>query len=162
MKSIISIGTMAALFLSLTLAVSAKIDLSGTWKLDQAKSEGLPPGMNQTMTVTQTDDKISLETKMVSEKGEQTVSDSYLLNGKETEFSQKTPNGTGKGKRTANWTADGIEVKESIVFATENGDATVQLSRKWMLSADGKTLAIEITSQNPNGTHKTKRFFTKK
>ncbi|HKR14373.1 MAG TPA: amidohydrolase family protein, partial [Pyrinomonadaceae bacterium] len=80
---------------------SAKVDFSGAWALDKANSEGLPPGMDQLMTVTQTGDKLSLETKLITEQGEQVVADSYMLDGKEAEFTPKGPGGlTGKGKRT--------------------------------------------------------------
>src|ERR1044071_4783228 len=98
----------SALFMFLCAVASAKADFSGTWILDKTNSEGLPPGMDQTMTVVQTGDKLALETKLITAEGEQVVSDSYVLDGKEAEFTPKTLTGqAGKGKRTANWTADG-------------------------------------------------------
>jgi hypothetical protein len=60
------IATFGAFVLVMTLcitAAAAKADFSGTWILDKSKSEGLPPGMDQTMTVVHTGDKLSLETK---------------------------------------------------------------------------------------------------
>src|SRR5689334_8524715 len=39
--------------LNRTTTTSAKVDFSGTWTLDKNNSEGLPPGMDQTMTVVQ-------------------------------------------------------------------------------------------------------------
>lgn len=98
---------------------TAKVDFSGTWTLDKSNSEGLPPGMDQIMTVVQTGDKLSLETKLITEQGEQVVPDSYMLDGKEVDFTPKTPGGqSGKGKRTAKWGADGnsIEVSENATF----------------------------------------------
>ena len=153
----------AAIFLVFSGAVFAAVpDFSGTWTLDKAKSEGLPAGMNQEMTVKQTGDKLSLETKISVEHGEQSLSDVYTLDGKEMEFSPKAGALTGKGKRTAKRTADGFEVEESGVFDTPNGEVTVKISRKWTLSADGKSLIIEMTSVNPSGTQKSKRIFSKK
>lgn len=144
-------------------AASAKLDFSGTWTLDKANSEGLPPGMDQVMTVVQTGDKLSLETKLISEEGEQVVADSYTLDGKETDFTPKTPGGqSGKGKRTAKWTADGIEVIESSTFDGPQGPVNVQMQRKWTLSADGKTLKIEIVAEGPQGKQQIKRTFIKK
>ena len=163
MKNITITFCIAALFLIFSGAVfAAEPDFSGAWSLDKTKSEGLPPGMNQTMTVTQTGDKLSLETKVTMEQGEQNIADAYMLDGKETEFSPKAGALTGKGKRTATRTADGFKVQESGVFDTPNGEVTVKISRKWTLSADGKSLTIEITSENPNGTQKSKRVFDKK
>src|SRR5678815_5521219 len=107
---------------------SAKADFSGTWILDKGNTEGLPPGMDQTMTVVQTGDKLSLETKLITQEGEHVVSDSYTIDGKEAEFSPKAPNGqTGKGKRTAKWTADGngIEVNETSTFDGPEGAVNI-------------------------------------
>ena len=141
----------------------AKIDFSGTWTLDKANSEGLPPGMDQLMTVVQTGDKLSLETKLISEQGEQVVPDSYMLDGKEVDFTPKTPGGqSGKGKRTAKWTADGIEVSEKATFDTPEGAVNVQALRRWVLSPDSKTLKIEMTVDGPNGKQLLKRTFIKK
>ena len=165
MKSIILFGTIAALFIGLTFGVSAaNIDLSGTWTLDKAKSEGLPPSMEQTMTVTQKDDKITVETKFTTDKGEQTSTDSYTIDGKETEYTPKVPNNVtnAKGKRTVKRTADGFEVLETITGDTPTGAVTVTTTRKWSLSADGKTLKIDLTQKLPEGTREIKRTFNKK
>ena len=131
--------------------------------MDKANSEGLPPGMDQLMTVVQTGDKLSLETKLITEEGEQVVPDSYILDGKEVDFTPRTPGGeTGKGKRTSKWTADGIEVSETATFDTPEGTTNIQATRKWALSPDGKTLKIEMTVEGPNGTQVLKRTFVKK
>lgn len=144
---------------------TAKGNFGGTWTLDKANSEGLPPGMDQIMTVVQTGDKLSLETKLITEQGEQVVPDSYVLDGKEVEFTPRTPGGeAGKGKRIAKWTADGngIEVSETATFETPEGTANIQATRKWTLSPDGKTLKIEMTVDGPNGKQVLKRTFVKK
>jgi hypothetical protein len=117
------------------------------------------------MTVIQTGDRLSLETKLITEQGETVVADSYTLDGKETEFTPKAPNGqSGKGKRTAKWTDDGnsIAIKEQSTFDSSEGPITVQMTRQWTLLADGKTLRIDMTVQGPNGTQQVKRSFDKK
>ena len=166
MKHIIATAGAAALVITLCMiAVSAKADFSGTWILDKTKSEGLPPGMDQTMTVVQTGDKLSLETKVITEQGEQVVADSYMLDGKEAEFTPKTPGGqSGKGKRTAKWSAagNGIEVNENSTFDGPEGAVNVQMTRIWTLSADGKTLQIDLAAEGPNGKQQVKRTFTRK
>ena len=155
-----------ALVITLGLVVaSAKADFSGTWSLDKSKSEGLPPGMDQTMTVVHTGDKLLLETKLITQEGERVVSDMYMLDGKEAEFTPKAPNGqSGKGKRTAKWSADGngIEVNENSTFDGPEGSVNVQMTRIWSLSADGKTLKIDIAADGPNGKQIIKRTFTRK
>ena len=155
-----------ALVMALCLAVaSAKADFSGTWILDKSNSEGLPPGMDQTMTVVHTGDKLLLETKLITQEGERVVSDLYMLDGKEAEFTPKAPNGeAGKGKRTAKWAADGngIQVNETSTFDSPDGPVNIQMTRTWTLSADGKTLKIDITAEGPNGKQQVKRTFVKK
>lgn len=166
MKRMIAKGGVVALVLTLCItAASAKGDFSGAWTLDKANSEGLPPGMDQLMTVTQTGDKLSLETKLITEQGEQVVPDSYILDGKEAEFTPKGPGGvSGKGMRTAKLSADGnsIDVSEKASFDTPEGAVNVQITRKWTLSPDGKTLKIDLTVDGPNGKQLIKRTFIKK
>jgi|ERR1041385_3448481 hypothetical protein len=156
------IATIFVISVCMTVA-SAKTDFSGTWIMDKNNSEGLPPGMDQTMTVVQTGDKLLLETKLITQEGEQVVSDMYMLDGKEAEFTPKAPNGqTGKGKRTSKWTADGIEVHETSTFDGPEGAVSVQMDRTWTLSADSKTLKIDITVEGPNGKQQVRRTFVRK
>lgn len=163
MKNIIA---MATVIVALCVTIAwAKADFSGTWILDKSNSEGLPPGMDQTMTVVQTGDKLSLDTKLITQEGERVVSDMYMLDGKEAEFTPKTPTGqAGKGKRTAKWSADGngIEVSENSTFDGPEGPVNVQMTRVWTLAADGKTLKIDITADGPQGKQQVKRTFTRK
>ncbi len=167
MKRIFLSATMTVLFLSFALVASAaKPDFTGTWKLDAAKSSGVQPGIEVTMTVTQKDDKINTETKFKGgPQGDKTVSGSYVLDGKETDFTPKMQNDmTAKGKKTSKWNADGsgIEITEKVEMETPNGD-TVQAesASKWSLSSDGKTLTIEGKSKTARGEQEYKRIFVK-
>ena len=140
-------------------------NFGGTWTLDKANSEGLPPGMDQLMTVLQTGDKLSLETKLITEQGEQVVPDSYMLDGKEVDFTPRTPGGqSGKGKRIAKLSSDGnsIDVSEDSTFDTPEGAVNIKATRMWTLSPDGKTLKIEMTIDGPNGKQTIKRTFIRK
>jgi len=167
MKRKIAAGSVALTLVALSLVVAAaaaKADFSGKWVMDKAKSEGVPPAMEQTMTVTQTGDKIEFETKIVGPQGERVSKDSYTADGKETDFSPQGPQGAmGKGKRIAKWSADGaaLEVSETATLDGPNGPDEVSATRKWSLSADGKTLTIEMTFSGEQGTRKTKRVFVK-
>jgi hypothetical protein len=147
----------------ITAGAAAKVDLSGNWKLDAAKSEGIPPDMEQTMTVKQKDDEISIETKIKTPQGEQTVPDSYLLSGKAVEFTRDAPNNKKqKIKRTSKWTENGMEVvEEAVVETPDGGTATINVKRKWALSTDGKILVIEMDVDGPQGKQFLKRTFVK-
>jgi hypothetical protein len=160
-----SVAIVALVALSLVVAsAAAKADFSGKWALDKTKSEGLPPNIDQTMTVTQTGDKIELETKITTPQGERVIKDSYTVDGKEVEFTPQGPQGAmGKGKRTAKWAADGaaLEVSETATLDGPNGPDEVSATRKWTLAADGKTMTIELTFSGEQGMQKTKRVFVK-
>jgi hypothetical protein len=54
------------------------------------------------------------------------------------------------------------EVNEEATFDTPDGKVSVTMRRKWTLSADGKTLVIELNHTGPNGTISSKRTFNKK
>jgi predicted ribonuclease toxin of YeeF-YezG toxin-antitoxin module len=167
MKRKIAAGSVAATLVALSLVVAAaaaKADFTGKWVMDKAKSEGVPPNMEQTMTVTQTGDKIELETKIVAPNGERVIKDSYTADGKETDFTPQGPQGAmGKGKRTAKWSADGatLEVSETATLNGPNGEDEVSATRKWSLAADGKTLTIEMSFSGEQGVQKTRRVFVK-
>jgi hypothetical protein len=91
--------------------------------------------MDQVMTVVQTGDKLSLKTKLITDEGEHVVPDSYMLDGSETKFTSKAPNGqTGSGERIAKWAADGngFEVNETTTFGGPEGLVTVQMKRVWL------------------------------
>ena len=144
---------------------SAKADFSGTWALDKARSEGLPEGIDQTMTVKQAGDRVEVETRMTSPMGDQTLPDIYVLDGKETDFTPPViGGGGGKGRRTARWTADGnsFESTESATLDGPEGKAEIKGARKWTLAGDGKTLTIEMTLTTSQGDIRTRRIFTRK
>ena len=74
--------------------VAAKGDFSGVWTLDVGKSEGMPPGLMQTMTVTQKGDRVEIETKSkIGESPERVGKDAYVLDGKEADFTAPVPPG---------------------------------------------------------------------
>ena len=167
MRRIGIMGIVVTVIFSLGLSALAAPapDFSGTWELDRSRSIGLPPGMQQTMTVMQSGDKINLETKIVTAQGERVIKDVYTLDGKEAEFTPQGPQGpAGKGKRTAKWLprGNGIVVSEETTVETPKGPVTSQLTRKWILSPDGTTLTIDMYHDNPNVSFETKRIFIKK
>jgi len=155
----------AASILGLTLVVAhAAANFGGTWIMDKSRSVGLPPDMEQTMTVTQADTKLDIETKIVTDQGDQAVTATYNLDPKEMDYTPKRGGTEGKGKRTLKMNADGngFEVKEEEKFDSMNGEVVFQFVRKWELAADGKTLTIELEVTGPNGPQHTKRTFVRK
>jgi hypothetical protein len=160
------LAALGFLLAAATAMAEPKADFSGTWMLVKDRSEGLPPGMTQSMTVKQTGDSINIETTVSGEKGEQKIADHYVLDGKETPF---TPPIIGSGgaaknaKRTSKWSTDGAgfdATEEAVIYADE-GPVAVKTARHWQLSADGKTLVIEMDFDGPQGEMKSRRVFTR-
>jgi hypothetical protein len=169
MKRKLLIGIIAVTIFAFGVVIAAaKGDFNGVWTLDAGKSEGMPPGLMQTMTVTQKGDRIEIETKSkVGEGPERVGKDAYVLDGKEADFTAPVPPGAAKkAKRTSKLTDDGngFDATEEVVVNAPDrgGEATIRAKRSWRLSADGKTLTIEMEVENPNGTNKFKRVFVKK
>ena len=162
---IIVTGT-AILVLALGLGLAlAKANFTGTWVMDKSKSEGNIVATEQTMTITQDGDTLTLQNKIVTDEGELLINDSYVINGKEVDFTQKRNEIIGKGKRTSKWSADGngFDSVEDITFEAPDGQTLTQhVTRKWVMAADGKSFTVELDNKCPNGTQHTKRLFVKK
>ena len=156
--------TVAIMALSAFALAAAKPNFSGSWTMDRARSFGIPANMTQTMTITQTEDKIELETKLIQPGNERSVKDTYTLDGKEYDFTpQVTPNQPpAKGKRTANWLPGdkGLAVTEVTTAETPKGPVTTQIVRKWTISSQGE-LVIDMYVDNPNMSYEAKRIFIK-
>ena len=155
----------AAIFVLSALGLAAtKPDFSGNWTMDRARSFGLPADMNQTLVVSQTAEQIELETKLIQPNNERSVKDTYILDGKEHEFTPLTPPNQppAKGKRTATWLPGdrGLQVTEVTTTETPKGSVTAQVVRKWTISAQGE-LIIDMYVDNPNVSYEAKRIFKK-
>ena len=142
-----------------------KSNFSGAWVMDRTRSFGLPGNMQQTMTVTQTENQLEVETKLIQPDNERTVKDSYVFDGQEHEFTPATPPNAppAKGRRTTNWLPDGngIVVNEVVTTETPKGPATTQVTKKWTFTGEGE-LTIALFVDGPNGSYEAKRIFTKK
>ena len=156
--------TVAIMALSAFALAAIKPNFSGNWTMDRGRSFGIPGNMTQTMTVTQTDDKMELETKLIQPGNERSVKDTYTLDGKEYEFTpQVAPNQPpAKGKRTASWLPGdkGISVTEVTTAESPNGPVTTQIVRKWTISTNGE-LTIDMYVDGPRGSYEAKRIFVK-
>ena len=164
------ISALAAVLVVCFLAVATpKPNFNGAWVMDRARSFGLPGDMQQTMTVTQTEDQIEVETRLSQPGNERTVKDTYVLDGKEHEFTPPAPVNASpntppvRGKRKANWLPDGISlvVNEVTTAETPKGPATTQVTKKWSFTGDGE-LTIALYVDAPTVSYEAKRIFTRK
>ncbi len=156
--------TAAIFVLSVLALAAAKPNFNGTWTMDRARSFGLPPDMNQTLTITQKDDRIELETKLIQPNNERSVKDTYVLDGKEYDFTTPVPPNQppATGKRTAIWLPGdrGIQVTDVTTAQTPKGPVKTQTVRKWTISGQGE-LVVDMYVDNPNISYEAKRIFIK-
>ena len=160
-------GLAAALLLTAVAANAQKANYAGTWSLDKAKSQGLSQRMQGadkvTLTITQDDKTISLETKV---EGGQPAGggagggggtgggggmgrgagaggpQSYNLDGKEV--TSDVTFGQATGKRTTKATVGAnLELMNKTAFTGQDGSERVSTTtQKLSLSGDGKTLTV--------------------
>ena len=166
MKRRIFIISIAISLVGLTGSLAqTKADFSGRWVMDQAQSQGIPPDMDQIMTITHKGDQLIVQTKIYPPNTPNVIrDDTYNVDGKQAPYSQMVGNGEeAKGTRTSQWAADsrGIEVIEDLSFQSPRGPASIKRNFKWSLSADGRTLTIELDQTAPQPS-KNKRVFVKK
>ncbi len=155
-----------SLVLALVAFAQNKPNFAGTWNMDRARSFGLPGNMTQIMTVSQKDDQIEVETKLIQPGNERVQKDTYILDGKEHDFTPPVPPNAPanqpapKGKRTATWLpgGNGITVTDVTTAETPKGPVTTQIVRKWTMSGQGE-LVIDMYVDNPNVSYEAKRIF---
>src|SRR5215475_8685161 len=146
------------LFISVSASSGEKANLSGTWKFDQDKSHSNGPEFDQTMTITHSGEKVKVDAKQKSPRGEVTINEEYTLDGKEAEFTPQNPP-NAKGKRKASWLANGrgILVEDEI----GEGQTARRVARKMTLSSDGKVLTIDYYIDDSRGSFEIKRVYNK-
>jgi len=156
--------TVTIFVLSVLALAAAKPDFTGTWKMDRARSYGLPPDMTQVLTIAQKGDQIELETKLIQPNNERTIKDSITLDGKEYDFTPSVPPNQppAKGKRTALWLPGdrGIQVTDVTTAETPKGPVKTQTVRKWTISNSGE-LIVDMYVDNPNVSYEARRIFIK-
>ena len=161
-KTLLTVAAMMTL--SLIAFAAAKPDFGGTWTMDRARSFGLPPDMNQTLTINQKDDQIEVENKLVQPNNERTVKETYKLDGKEYDFTPLVPPNAPptKGKRTVVWLPGerGIQITDVTTAEGPKGPERSQIVRKWTISGQGE-LVIDMYVDTPNVSYEAKRIFKK-
>lgn len=168
-KLAIIIFTFAFGALSIGYGESAKVDFTGEWQLDKERSEGLPPGTSQLMTVKQQANRLDVQFRVSGgPDGERTLDDTYVVNGEAADFKPPLMGGGGtvkSAKRTSKWATEGkgFDAAEQAEVDGPEGVATIKATRTWRLSEDGKTLTIEMAVDMPDGnSNKSKRVFVNK
>ena len=154
--------SVVVLCLSAIILAAGKPDFTGTWVLDKDRSFSNQPGLEQTLNIVQSGDQIKLESKQKTAQGERVINETYSLDGKEAEFTPPGGQPDAKGKRTANRLPDGrIVINDKITSTGPKGPATQEVTRKWTLSPDSRTLTIDYYIDDQRGSFESKRVFIK-
>lgn len=186
MKRIFLIAGLATAFLLLVVAASAqKANFAGTWSLDKAKSQGLSQRVmgadKVTLTITQDDKTITLDTKMEGGPAPQGGGgngggggmgggrpgggmggpQSYNLDGSEATSEVGGGQMTGKATSKATWSGNDLSLSRTSVFQGPNGEITSVTTQKLSLSGDGKVLTAVVHSESPRGTTDSTLVFNK-
>lgn len=162
--SVIALVTVLIGALAAPPTSAAQPDFAGTWVLDANRTEGVPPGLEQTMTVKRSGDRIEVETVTKSSMGEQRMQDEFVLDGSEVDFRPPVPaEVSATGKRTSRWSEGrtSFESSERATIQGPQGEITVTATRKWTLAPDGNTLTMDVAISSPQGEQKSTRVFAR-
>jgi hypothetical protein len=159
--------SLCALLTGLWAVSAAPTNFAGTWSLDKQKSEGLQGPMadiDVTMTVTQDDKTLTVETKYKGGDREIPAQKiTYKLDGSETQadFGGMLP---GKGTISGKWVSDGKQLELHTVrnVNIQGNEATVKVNETWDLKEAGKVLQVNRSLDFGQGQLESKLIFNKK
>lgn len=142
------------------VAQAQQPNLSGTWVLDVAKSDLGPMAQMMgeapkiTLVVDHKEPNVTIKTTTETSRGTRSNEQALTTDGKEV--TTTGPRG-GTAKTTAKWD------KANLVIATarETPQGAMQQTQTMVLSADGKTLTIDMKAQTPMGEFATTQVFQK-
>jgi len=154
---------------ALTLA-QAKPDFSGSWTLNQDKSDPAPArgggggggggrgggrggGVASQMTIKQTPAQLSIDRAMA--QGAQTAA--YKLDGSESTNTM----GAGEAKSKAMWEGSKLVITTSQTLPGRGGGDPINVEVKEVYSLDGGALTIERTQTTPMGSQTRKLVYDK-
>jgi hypothetical protein len=146
---------------ALTLAAAAsvgfaqgKTDLSGTWRLNVAKSDfGPVPGPNtQTDVIEQNGQTIKINVTAEGDEGKMQYTQTLTTDGREVTISPDSPGAHPNPEVTlqsisAAWNGASLDVSQKLTYGS---DPVTGVSH-YTLSADGKVLTVSSDYQSPMG-----------
>lgn len=139
----------SSLFLMISAGIFAQVNFSGTWGLNESKSNFGDSQFHfapSTMTVTEADNNLAVESTMQGPDGEMKMSAKYTLDGQPSENAGFMDS---KRKSVVTWSTD----KTSITIATTmdmNGNE-FKTSETWKLAEGGKVLSIDQSMPSMDG-----------
>jgi len=143
-------------------AQDKKTDFSGSWKLNESKSqmgEGRGRMAATKMKITQAASVLTNEKTSVRQSGEEVTStEKVTFDGKETDNSANNR----KRKSIASWSADGkvLTVNSNTIFDRDGNTMEIKAVEVYTLSTDD-TITIESSSSSSRGDFKATLVYDK-
>lgn len=147
------------------LLAAGKPDFSGAWKLNKEKSVygAMPVPDNFAMTIAHKDPDLALTITLNNPMGAQKSESKLKTDGSENTHT------TGRVKLTSRIEWDGavmvMKTKRVMEMSTQLGQppqpVEINGEERWQLSADGKTLTIDVKMAGPQGEFTVKRVLDK-
>jgi hypothetical protein len=173
-KKIVVVALAAALAVPALVLAQAKVDLSGTWTFDEAKSDPAPGppggggagrgggggggggrmmggGTPSKLVIKQTATELTVESTLPN--GAQTAV--YKLDGSDSVNKM----GMGEAKSKASWDGANLVITGKQAISTPQGD--IQIDTKDVYSVSGSTLMLTTSRTTPRGENTRKLVFNK-
>lgn len=140
-------------------------NFSGTWKLNEGKSDLGQFGSRGAagkIVVDQKADGVTTTRTSTGFNG-QSVDQVETLNNDGKEVGSSVFNGMGKRKASVKWSADKntMTVNATTAFEGNGQSFEIKVTETWSLSADGKTLTLSSVMTTPQGELTTKAVYDK-
>lgn len=152
-----AIVLMIALLSSGGVLAAADADLSGTWVLASGEAVRQSPGVTREMTLRLRGGSVFVETKITGPKTVQVITDCMTLSGGPTEFTARMADACAcqDGQTSSKPAAEGGNLEPGVESAAAE-------TRRWSLSADGKTLTEEVTAGQSKPEGKIRRVYVRR
>jgi hypothetical protein len=164
-KSLLGTFILLLLMVSAMKAQTGKVNFSGTWAFNEAKSTPAEGGFRMGATsyvITQDGINLTVESTRAGRDGQETKTTAkYTLDGKEC---SNMAFGTNVQKSVVTWSADGKSLTFSNTMNFERDGATTEFksTQIWKINEADKTFVLESVMNTPNGEMKTTNVYDKK
>jgi hypothetical protein len=138
-------------------------DLSGTWQLDRAKSDfgewGERPlaRADSTLLIAHGDPELKIK-RTLSLNGQEEVREfTYYTDGRGE--SNPATIGAGEVKSKTRWDGDMVVAEAHVTRRGRGGDFELNVTQRWQVSSDGRTLTNTTTISNQMGAQQLKLVY---
>ena len=141
------------------LRAQQKPNFSGSWKMNQVKSDFGPAPAPDTFTrkIVHAEPSITIDEVQGSPLGEQQTSRKMTTDGKENTNTLRTMMGEQPVTSTSKWNGKALVTAYKLAFQ----DMTIDVSESWELSADGKSLTVARDFKSQQGDFSQKSVLNK-